>query len=104
MDAAVAVTRPHRPNVPADQTLSDCYLACTSPAVVRTTQPTLTVVVSDADGGLLSTVFEVRTAPTRRGRLVADNAQAPVLSSSGGQARWTVPANRLDDGATYYWA
>jgi hypothetical protein len=103
MDAAVAVTRPHRPDAPVAQPVSDCYLACTSPAVVRTTQPTLTVAVSDADGGILSTVFEVRTAPSRGGRLVASNAQAPALSPSGGQAGWTVPAGRLDHGGTYYW-
>ena len=53
----------HHRDAPVAQPLStttDCFWACTTPALVRTTRPTLIVSVSADRAGLLRTVFEER--------------------------------------------
>lgn len=95
------------PNAPAPQALSattDCYKACSSPAVVRTTVPTLRANVSDPYNGNLRTVFEVRASASATATLVAGNSlAAPVTTAAPGTATWKVPTNKLVGGTTYYW-
>ena len=53
----LVVTYDRKPNPPVGQAFSattDCYKACTSPAVVRTTTPTLVASVSDPYNGNLA--------------------------------------------------
>jgi hypothetical protein len=100
--ASVNVTYDKPPNAPtavAFSSTTDCYLYCSSPAVVRTSQPTFKVNVSDPYGGNLSTVFEVRTAASDSATLVAGNAASPASGTS--QAQWP-STTALADG-TYYW-
>jgi hypothetical protein len=95
------------PNAPAPQALStttDCYKACSSPAVVRTTVPTLRANVSDPYNGNLRSVFEVRASASATATLVAGNSlTAPVTTGAPGTATWKVPVNKLVGGTTYYW-
>lgn len=101
------ITHDRPPAVPSVQPLStatDCYKACTSPARVRTTTPTLRVSVSDPeDSGVLSTLFEVRTAASDTATLVVDNSAALVQTADPGTATWKVPSGKLANGGTYYW-
>ncbi|MBB4738359.1 hypothetical protein BJY16_001818 [Actinoplanes octamycinicus] len=99
------VTYDKQPNVPAPQAFSattDCYKACSSPAVIRNSQPTLRAAVSDPFGGNLKVTYEVRTAATETATIVATNASAPQVKASGDTAAWPVSA-ALADGSTYYW-
>ncbi|WP_239098388.1 LamG-like jellyroll fold domain-containing protein [Micromonospora qiuiae] len=99
------VTYDRKPNPPVGQAFSattDCYKACTSPAVVRTTTPTLVASVSDPYNGNLQTTFEVRTSASASATLVAGNSSAPVKTAAPGTARWRVPSG-LANGSTYYW-
>ncbi|MFI7024754.1 LamG-like jellyroll fold domain-containing protein [Micromonospora sp. NPDC049900] len=99
------VTYDRKPNPPVGQAFSattDCYKACTSPAVVRTTNPTLVASVSDPYNGNLRTTFEVRTSASPSATLVAGNSSAPVTTAAPGTARWRVPSG-LANGSTYYW-
>ncbi|MFV2104676.1 RHS repeat-associated core domain-containing protein [Micromonospora sp. LOL_024] len=94
-----------KPNPPAAQafsTTTDCYKACTSPAVVRTTTPTLRANVSDPYNGNLKTRFEVRTSASPSATLVASNSAAPSTTAAPGLATWRVPSG-LSNGSTYYW-
>jgi hypothetical protein len=93
------------PNTPVVQALSPnfCYQACSSPAVVRSTTPSLLVMVSDPDLGQLSTTFEIRAGASDTATLVTDNAAAPTVAASGQAASWTVPSGKLADSSTYYW-
>ncbi|GIJ80109.1 Concanavalin A-like lectin/glucanases superfamily protein [Micromonospora phaseoli] len=94
-----------KPNPPAAQafsTTTDCYKACTSPAVVRTTTPTLRANVSDPYNGNLKTRFEVRTSASPSATLVASNSAAPSTTAAPGLATWKVPSG-LSNGSTYYW-
>jgi RHS repeat-associated protein len=66
-------------------------------ATVVTTQPNLKVnAVSDADGGTEQYYFRVATNP---------DAETGAVINSGWitSNQWTVPANILQDGRTYYW-
>lgn len=106
----LVVTYDLKPNAPTAQPLStttDCYKACTSPAVVRTTQPTLTTTVSDPYGGQLRTLFEVRAAASDTATLVTDNSTALVTTTTSGSATgtasWQVPTGKLVNKTTYYW-
>ncbi len=101
----LVVTYDKAPNAPVAQAFSTsaCYVACVSPAVVRTTQPTLKVNVSDPYNGNLSTTFEVRTAASGTATLVTGNAAAPVVTAAPGTAQWQVPSGKLVNGSTYYW-
>ncbi|MDG4796718.1 LamG-like jellyroll fold domain-containing protein [Micromonospora sp. WMMD1082] len=101
----LVATYDKKPNAPVAQaflTTTDCYKACTSPAVVRTTTPTLRVNVSDPYNGNLRTTFEVRTSASASATLVAGNASAPVTTAAPGTATWRVPSG-LANGSTYYW-
>lgn len=66
-------------------------------ATVVTTQPSLKVdPVSDADGDAVQYYFRVATNP--------DAETGAVINSGWISAnQWTVPANILQDGQTYYW-
>ena len=94
------------PNMPVVQPFSggECYQACASPAVVRTTTPSLPATVSDPDlNSVLHTKFEVRVAPSDTAGLVVDNAAALVQNASGQTPRWPVPAGKLVNNTTYHW-
>ncbi len=103
------VTYGKKPLAPVAQPiLSNCYQACSSPAVVRTTQPTLRVRVSDVNGGPLETHFEVRSAPSDTATLVTSTAAPVSTAISGGPppfgiAQWQVPSGKLTNGTAYYW-
>ncbi|WP_344386496.1 LamG domain-containing protein [Asanoa iriomotensis] len=98
---------------PFSQT-TDCYKQCSSPAIVRDTTPTLNVTVADPYGGVLRTIFEVRTAPSDTAPVVAwnyspwnpVNTSTPAVTTAGtstpGTASWQVPVT-LTSGTTYYW-
>ncbi|GIJ77722.1 hypothetical protein Xph01_21540 [Micromonospora phaseoli] len=101
----LVVTYDKKPNPPVGQaflTTTDCHKACTSPAVVRTTTPTLRANVSDPYNGNLRTTFEVRASASATATLVAGNAAAPVTTAAPGTATWRVPSG-LANGSTYYW-
>ncbi|RIV36872.1 LamG domain-containing protein [Micromonospora radicis] len=101
----LVVTYDRKPNAPvalAFSATTDCYKACTSPAVVRTTTPTLRANVSDPYNGNLRTTFEVRTSASASATLVAGNASAPTTTAAPGTASWRVPSG-LANGSTYYW-
>ncbi|MGE5829863.1 MAG: LamG domain-containing protein, partial [Micromonosporaceae bacterium] len=99
------------PNAPTAEPFSattDCYTACTMPATVRTTQPTLKVRVSDTYGGVLRTNFEVRATASGTGTLIANTTSPISTSTSGGPppfgfASFQVPSGKLVNGTTYYW-
>jgi hypothetical protein len=93
---------PHQPLANEQSKTTDCYKQCKSPAVVRTTQPRLSVGVSDPFGGDLKTNFEVRASAADNATLVATNDNAVVSGSPAG-ADWQVPAGKLTSGRTYYW-
>ncbi len=89
-------------------TTSDCYLQCSSPAVVRNATPTLRARVQDADGGVLQTAFEIRTAASLSAPIVVGSTTMPrsfVTTSANATATATsqVPASKLTSGTTYYW-
>ncbi|MDP9819875.1 LamG domain-containing protein [Spirilliplanes yamanashiensis] len=90
---------PNRPTPEALSKTTDCYKACTSPAVVRSVKPTLKAGVSDPYKGNLRTTFEVRTAASATATLVSSGT---VTDASGTSAEWTVAAS-LANGSTYYW-
>jgi hypothetical protein len=99
---------PNTPTAQSFSTTTDCYLACSSPATVRTTQPTLKVRVSDTYGGVLRTNFEVRASASGTGTLIASTSSPISTSTSGGPppfgfASWQVPSGKLVSGTTYYW-
>ncbi|WBB91392.1 LamG-like jellyroll fold domain-containing protein [Verrucosispora sp. WMMC514] len=101
----LVATYDKKPNPPAPQpfrTTTDCYKACTSPAVVRTTTPTLLADISDPYNGNLRTTFEVRTSASASATLVASNASAPTTDTAPDTAEWRVPSG-LANGSTYYW-
>ncbi|MEG3637208.1 LamG-like jellyroll fold domain-containing protein [Micromonospora palythoicola] len=101
----LVATYDKKPNPPVAQaftTTTDCYKACTSPAVVRTTTPTLRANVSDPYNGNLKTTFEVRTSASASATLVAGNSSAPTTTAAPGTATWKVPSG-LANGSTYYW-
>jgi hypothetical protein len=98
-----SATFDHVPDAPTLAPLSDCYQACTSPAVVRSLTPTLGVGVHDVDnpsGAVLQTWFAV--TDTTESTVVAQNSTV-VMATSGGTPRWTVPAGALANGVTYHW-
>ena len=94
---------PNAPSAAPFSTTTDCYAQCTSPAVVRTTRPTLKANVSHAFNDQLKTVFEVRSAASDTATLVTGNAAAPTVTASPGLASWQVPASVLVNGTTYFW-
>ncbi|WP_155271493.1 LamG domain-containing protein [Salinispora tropica] len=89
-------------------TTLDCYLQCSSPAMVRNATPTLRARVQDADGGVLQTAFEIRTAASLSAPIVVESTTMPrsfVTTSGNATATATsqVPAGKLTSGTTYYW-
>lgn len=89
-------------------TTADCYLQCTSPAMVRNLRPTLRAQVQDPYGGTLDTYFEIRTAADLAAPIVAGTSVMPVstVSVTGNAtavASSQVPAGLLTTGTTYYW-
>jgi hypothetical protein len=74
-----------------------------SPAVVRTTTPTLSARVSDPDpNAQLWSEFEVRTAPSETATLLhLTGGMGP--HSSGTALTTPVPAGKFTAGNTYYW-
>jgi hypothetical protein len=89
-------------NTPPDQpialTISDCNVRCTSPAVVRVTDPALGTVVTDADGGPITVTFEVRDSAGAVVR-TGDVVHSPDASSP---ARWRIEPKLPSDGR-YRW-
>lgn len=71
------------------------------PAIVRTTQPTLTVQVSDPDSQMLKTDFEIRTAATDTATLVSSTQIGD--RASGTNVPWPVPSGKLTHNSTYFW-
>lgn len=89
-------------------TSSDCYLQCSSPALVRNITPTLRAQVRDPYGGRLETAFEIRTAADMTAAVVVSDTTMPrsVVTTVGdatGAATSQVPAGLLEAGRTYYW-
>jgi hypothetical protein len=79
--------------------VTDCYQQCASPAISRSTTPTLGATVSDPDGGSMAAWFEVWDAAE-----TTQIAAAPqVNTTSGNTASWAVPAGKLVNGNTYHW-
>ncbi|HYN95231.1 MAG TPA: DNRLRE domain-containing protein, partial [Pilimelia sp.] len=99
----VEITHNRTPNAPTGQVIDSCYVACASPAVVRSGTPLLKATVSDPNGGTLRAEYEVY-----------DNAKTTVRARSSGSVTgvpsgtaraWRlVPTSgaRLLDG-TYHW-
>lgn len=99
---------PMRPVGLSFTTTSDCYVQCSSPAMVRNLTPTLRARVQDADGGVLETAFEIRTAASLSAPIVVESTTMPrsVVTTSGNAtatATSQVPAGELTSGVTYYW-
>jgi hypothetical protein len=96
--AANAGQGPTQVPVPVVQPVSDCYLRCTSPAVVRVTTPRLTVHLPGPAGAVVHAEFVVRSVAT--GSTVATgvsgNVGAPALAS------WQVTGG-LSNAAAYRW-
>lgn len=74
---------------------SDCYLQCTSPAVVRSLRPFLQARVRDPHGAQLDAEFQVQT---KAGSVVTGGTVANV--SSGANAQWR-PASNLAQETAY---
>ncbi|CRK56759.1 putative large secreted protein [Alloactinosynnema sp. L-07] len=92
------------PNEPSARpfSASECYQACTNPAVVRVTQPRLPVSVADPqNGSLVHTDFEVRAQASDTATLVTSGRSGPTATP--GNTDWQVPAGALADGGTYHW-
>lgn len=81
--------------------VTDCYRQCSSPAVVRTTTPRLTVSLDGPAGAQVRAEFEVRTAPSGRATLVTSGVSGTVTPPA--TAEWQAPDGALIDGSTYYW-
>lgn len=94
--------KPNRPSAEAFSATTDCYKACSSPAVLRNVWPTLKAQVSDPFGGTLRTEFDVRTGASDAAQRVAGNGGSLVHTHSGGSAQWLINV-ALSDGVTYYW-
>jgi hypothetical protein len=89
----------YTPNTPASMKVDSCYLACGSPATVRSVRPRLTATVSDKDGGTLREEFEVYNSAHTS--LVAKSGTTVTGVASGAARSWQTPA--LTDGTTYGW-
>ncbi|BCJ68416.1 hypothetical protein Prubr_54370 [Polymorphospora rubra] len=91
------------PNVPTGLTIDSCYTSCASPAAVRTGTPQIRATVSDPDGGVLRTEYEVFNSAGTTRLAASGNA---VTGVSSGSARWwrIVPSagGTLPPG-TYQW-
>lgn len=104
---------PYKPVGQAFTTTADCYKQCSSPAVVRTTVPTLRIKVQAPFGGILLTAVEVRTDDTDTAPIVVDSGSfrvttstTPVTTAGASPAvvdDIQVPAGKLSSGGTYYW-
>jgi hypothetical protein len=90
----------HPPNAPVAQPISDCYKACSSPAVTRSVQPQLSATVSDPDGGTLNAEFEVWNQSSTT--LVQSSGTTVSGVASGGVARWR-PPSALAVNTQYTW-
>lgn len=101
--AAAAAHGPAWPLTPVPQPFSpyECYQRCSSPAVVRTATPGLTVNLPGPEYAQVLAEFEVRTAPGNNGRLVASGQTSPVPAPR--VVTWQVPDSVLTGGETYYW-
>ncbi|HEX4813388.1 MAG TPA: DNRLRE domain-containing protein [Nonomuraea sp.] len=87
-----------KPGTPGSLKITDCYKACSSPALVRDHRPTLSAKVADPDGGTVKATYEVWTSSGSTPRATSGNALTGIRS---GTARsWTTP--NLPDGA-YRW-
>ena len=70
--------------------------------IVGTTQPTLSVTVpSDPEGDAMQCLFRVATGSDGEAGLIV--TESPWTSCGSNPFSWTVPADRLVDGGTYYW-
>jgi concanavalin A-like lectin/glucanase superfamily protein len=95
----VEMTYNRKPNVPANMTIDSCYLACGSPATVRSTRPRLTASFADPDGGVVSATYEVYDeAGTTK---VASSGTTMTGIASGSARTWQPPA--LAEGKAYNW-
>ncbi|MBV1851480.1 LamG domain-containing protein [Catellatospora tritici] len=78
----------------------ECYLACASPAQLRTTTPTVLLGLTGPAGRELGAQIEVRTAGKKSTTVVTgDLAPLPVPR----EVDWRVPESALTGGATYQW-
>ncbi|MEV6802615.1 DNRLRE domain-containing protein [Micromonospora rifamycinica] len=93
------------PNVPSSQNIDSCYSACFSPAMVRSGTPQLSATVSDPDGGVLRTEYEV--FDNAKTTLKAKSGTAVTGVSSGSARPWRVvplSGTALPDGVYHWWA
>lgn len=91
------------PSVPTQQTIDSCYLACTSPAMVRSGTPVISAMVSDPDGGVLTAEYEV--FDSTRTTMVAASGTTVTGVTSGSARGWRIvpkSGSTLPDG-TYHW-
>jgi len=95
----VEMTYNYPPGTPSALKIDSCYLACGSPATVRSVRPRLTATVSDKDGGTLREEFEVYNAAQTA--VVAKSGTAVTGVVSGAARSWQTPA--LADGTQYSW-
>lgn len=103
--ATAASATPRNPSIPTPEPLPfsglDCYLRCSSPALLRTTTMTLTVGVPGPEGAVMRAEFEVRREPKNNAEVVAHTDQ--TLLGAPGIARWRVPDGALTADTAYYW-
>lgn len=91
------------PSVPTRQTIDSCYVACTSPATVRSGTPTISARLDDPDGGTLRAEYEV--FDNAKTTMVAKSGTAVTGVTSGTARGWQVvptSGSTLPDG-TYHW-
>lgn len=91
------------PSVPVEQAIDSCYLACASPAIVRSGMPVISARFTDPDGGTLRAEFEVFDAAQAMAVATSGNSVTGVLS--GTVRGWRIVptlGSSLPD-ATYHW-
>jgi len=99
--ATLSVTYDNYPNTPTNPATSPASTCTTGSGrpYMSTTTPTLSVSVSDPDGGTLQGAFEIWH--TGGSEIGGQNYSASV--ASGSTASWTVPAGNFVNGSTYSW-
>ncbi|MEO9007542.1 MAG: hypothetical protein ABI401_10555 [Candidatus Dormibacter sp.] len=99
--ATLSVTYDNYPNTPTNSATSPASTCTTGSGrpYMSTTTPTLSVAVSDPDGGTVQGAFEIWH--TGGSEIGGQNYSASV--ASGSTASWTVPAANFVNGSTYSW-
>jgi hypothetical protein len=88
-----------KPNKPGLLAMSPCGLACSTAPVSNRARPTLTMAVSDPEGGTLTYRFEVWDSA--RKKLKAASGQAVTNAKSGTLKNWTLNLNLAN--GNYSW-